>query len=316
VGLSYSTGDDDVLGDVLGTLRLSGRLFCTSEFSAPWAMTLGEGDHAHFHVVERGGAWLRVEGEPTAVALASGDLVIVPHGRGHTLGDSPTTEPVPFDSILRTQAGGHYAVRHGGGGAETRMICGAFGFDDMTNNPVLALLPPVLHVRSFGGRATEWLDPLLKLLASEARHAREGSTTVVARLTDIIFVQAVRAWLAAQEPGEGGWLGALRDPQIAHSLVRIHREPERAWSVASLAAEVGMSRSPFAARFKVLVGETPLAYLTRWRMQVVASMLRAGKATLGEMAARAGYESEAAFSKAFKRHFGVSPSEYRRRAAA
>jgi AraC-like DNA-binding protein len=171
-------------------------------------------------------------------------------------------------------------------------------------------------VGSAGSRSGEWLDPLLKLLASEAREPRQGSATVMSRLTDVIFVEALRVWLDAQPSGEGGWLGALRDPQIGRALARAHSEPQRDWSVAALAAEVGMSRSPFAARFKELVGEPPLAYLTRWRMELVAGLMRSGKPTLSDMAERVGYDSEAAFSKAFKRHFGLSPRAYRRKLLA
>ncbi len=274
-------------------------------------MTLRPSSYAHFHVIERGGAWIRLEGDGRSLALAGGDLLIVPHGQGHTLSASPKARPVPLERLPRQEAPGHYVVRHGGGGAETRMICGAFEFGRMKRNPILGILPPVLHVRGGGGSA-EWLDPLLKLLSSEARAPRPGSATVIARLTDIIFVQAVRAWVHDQPDGAGGWLGALRDPQIGAALALLHRAPGREWNVATLATEVGMSRSPFAARFKALVGEPPLAYLTRWRMDLAASSIESEKLTIREMAERVGYESDAAFSKAFKRYFDRSPREYRR----
>lgn len=316
MSIKYTAGENDVLADVLGAVRLSGRLFCRSELSAPWAMTLASGDYAHFHVIERGAAWLRIDGETQATALSGGDFVIVPHGRGHTLATTPNARPVPFETLDRKRAGDHYFVRHGGGGAETQMICGTFEFDRTRENPILAVLPPVIHVRGFGGRSGEWLEPLLRLLSIEAREAREGSATILTRLTDIIFVKAVRAWLDDQPPGSGGWLGALRDPQIGRALGLLHRSPERAWTVAALAAEIGMSRSPFAERFRTLVGEPPLAYLTRWRMHLVAGLIRDERLSLREMAERVGYESEPAFSRAFKRHFGLSPTAYRARLAA
>jgi len=310
--LRYVASDGDVFASVLETVRLASRVFCRSQLSAPWAMTLRAGDFAHFHVVERGGAWLRLEGSPDAVALAGGDLVIVPHGHGHTLASAESAIAVPLDSIPREQVGGHYVLRHGGGGAETQMICGAFEFDRSMDNPLLGILPEVVHVHS--GQAGEWLEPLLRLLAAEARRPSPGSSAVVARLGDIIFVQAVRVWLASQPEGAGGWLGALRDKRIGAALASIHREPARSWSVRSLAEVAGMSRSPFAARFREYVGEPPLSYLARWRMQLVAASMRDGRLNLRQMAEQAGYESEAAFSKAFKRHLGVSPSEYRRNA--
>jgi AraC-like DNA-binding protein len=315
MSVKYRPADeDDVLADVLRSLRLRSRLFCRSELSAPWAMTLQAGDYAHFHVVERGGAWLRLEGETVATPLASGDLVVIPHGRGHTLSASPTALPVPLEELARERAAGHFVVRDGGGGAETEMICGSFEFDLTRDNPVLAVLPPVLHVRRGGGSA-EWVGPILGLLSAEARSAREGSATIVARLTDVIFVQAVRAWLDEQPPGSGGWLGALRDPHVGRALALMHREPARDWSVSSLAGEVGMSRSPFARRFRDRVGEPPLAYLTRWRMRLAADLIRGERLRLETVAGRVGYDSEPAFSRAFKRRFGLSPSAYRASAA-
>lgn len=305
------TATDDVLASVLDTVRLTSRVFCQSELSAPWAMTLAQSDYAHFHVVERGGAWLRLAGETDAVALAGGDLVVVPHGQGHTLASSRSVPPIPFERLPREKAGGHYALRHGGGGAETRMICGAFEFDRSAENPILAVLPDLVHVPA--GSCGAWLDPLLHVLASEARRPSPGSAAVISRLADVVFVQAVRAWLASRPEGGGGWIGALRDPRIGAALASIHRDPTHEWSVRSLASVAGMSRSPFAARFREYVGEAPLTYVTRWRMRRVAAQMRDGRMSLREMAEAAGYESEPAFSKAFKRHFAVSPSEYRRR---
>jgi len=311
VTLKYRATEIDVLADVIGRLRLRSRIFCRSEFSEPWAMSLPAGDYAHFHVVERGGGWIRLEGQKQALALTSGDLVIVPHGGGHVIGSSPKAKPVPLASVAVATPSSHAVVRHGGGGAETQMLCGAFEFDRPGHNPILAVLPPMLYVRSFGTQSAEWLDPLLKLLSSEARHPRQGTETILTRLTDVIFVQAVRAWLEEQPAGTGGWLGALRDPQIGVALARMHSAPEKAWTVASLAAEVGMSRSPFAARFKVLVGLSPLAYLGEWRMQIAASLMRTERLSVGELADRVGYASEPAFSKAFKRFSGLSPRAFR-----
>lgn len=312
MGDSFRIDDDDVLADVLGTLRLRSRIFCRSDLSAPWAMTLSASAYAHFHVVERGSAWLRLDGSREAVALEAGDLAIVPHGRGHTLADRPDAAPVPIEGIAREAAGDHYVFRYGGGGDEARMICGSFDVDRAAGDAIFSVLPEVVRVRS-AARPGGWLDALLRLLSDEARAARQGSGTIVTRLTDIIFVHAVRAWLDELPEGAGGWLGALRDPKIGAAIARVHREPARDWTVAELASEVGMSRSPFAARFRALVGEPPLAYLTRWRMALAAGLLRDRRLTLREMAERTGYESEPAFSRAFKRHFGVSPRAFRDR---
>jgi AraC-like DNA-binding protein len=300
----------DVLTGVLGTLRLEGRVYCRTEFSAPWSVEFPPGDFAHFHAVERGGGWFRLKGERRAHAIAAGDLVVVAHGQGHVLCDDPRTKPLPLERLAETAAPDARVLRHGGRGAETHMTCGSFRFADRGRNPILRLLPPVIRVRARDGSAGGWLEPTLALLAHEARHARQGSGTILTRLTDVIFVQAVRSWVEEQPAGGAGWLGALRDPQVGAALGLIHREPERAWTVAGLAAEVGMSRSPFAAKFTELVGEPPLAYVTAWRMQVAAGLLRDGL-PVAEVAARVAYESEAAFSRAFKRWRGASPSAYR-----
>jgi AraC-like DNA-binding protein len=301
----------DVLTEVLSTLGIQGRLFCRSELSAPWSLGLPPSDFAHFHVVERGEAWIQPEGESAATALGSGDLVIIPHGGGHVLCDSWETPPVPLDRLVHENHAGYPLIRHGGGGEETHLICGSFQFENAAESPLLSLLPSLIHIRGSGSQAGDWLASTLELLAFEARQARPGAKAVISRLTEIIFVQAVRDWMENQPAGQGGWLGALRDPQIGAALELIHRAPERPWSVSTLAREVAMSRSPFAARFTALVGEPPLAYLTRWRMHRAARLLQSDNLPVGEVAERVGYESAAAFSKAFKRRFDVAPGAYR-----
>jgi AraC-like DNA-binding protein len=306
----------DVLTDVLDSLGLQGRLFCRSVLSAAWCLGLPAGDHAHFHVIERGGAWLHLEGDKAPLALSSGDLVVLPHGGGHRLSDSPGRPAVPLQRLLQGKGAGRCTLlRHGGGGAETSMICGSFAFRQRQGHPLLSLLPPVIHVSGEAGRAPEWLDATLRVLASESRSSSPGRETIVARLIDILFVQVLRIWLADQ-PAGGGWLGALKDPRIGAALAAIHEQPSRPWSVSELAAYARLSRSPFAARFTALVGEPPLTYVTRWRMQVAAGLLRRETLSIGEVAARVGYESEPAFSKAFKRATGVAPGAFRRQQAA
>jgi len=305
----------DALTDVLKTLKLRGRVFCCSELYAPWAMSLPTSDYAHFHVVERGSAWLQLADENQPRPLASGDLVIVPHGRGHVLSDNPKTRPKPLSQLIKSGTGGTggcYLMEFGGGGALTQMICGSFQFDNDLRSPLRSILPALIHLRHEQSRLSEWLEPTLRMLAHEARQPRPGSETLISRLLDIIFVQALRAWIVSEPQESGGWLGALRDPQIGTALGLMHREPERAWSVDSLAQAVSMSRSPFAAKFSALVGEPPLTYLTRWRMHLASSLLTSERLNVGEVAERIGYQSDAAFSKAFKRHFGYSPLTMKR----
>jgi AraC-like DNA-binding protein len=281
----------DVLTDVLSSLRLRGRLFCRTELTAPWTLTIPPDELAQFHVVEDGRCWIHLDGEERARELAPGDLVVLPHGHGYRLTDSSQ-------------------------GSEAWMIRGSFCFEGRGGHPLLSLLPPVVHLHAEEGREGGWLEMTLKLLSHEARHPRPGTETLITRLIDILFVQVVRAWIESLPEGSGGWLGALRDRQIGTALGCIHREPQRAWSVAALASTVLMSRSAFAARFTALVGEPPLSYLTRWRMHLAADLLRGKGLSLSEVARRIGYESEAAFSRAFKRRLGASPGAFRRPAVA
>jgi AraC-like DNA-binding protein len=302
----------DALTDILDMLKPRGRVYCCSEMSAPWAMSLPADGYAHFHVIERGGAWLRLEGAKQLTPLASGDLVLMPHGNGHVLADSPKTKPVPINRLVEGKADSAILLQHGGGGAQTLMICGSFQIVNSDHNPLLAVLPPLIHIPGGREQLDGWLEPTLKMLAYEARHLRPGSETMVGRLIDIILLQAVRVWIEEQPQDRGGWLGALRDPHIGAALGLIHREPQRKWSVSALAREVAMSRSIFAAKFTSLVGEPPLTHLTGWRLWQASRLLAEENLPVGEVALRVGYESEPAFSKAFKRHFGQPPLAYRR----
>jgi len=313
----WSADSGDVLASVMDAVRLRSRVFCRSELKAPWGLSLPRSDYAHFHVIERGGAWLRVERQDP-VALAGGDLVVVPHGSGHTLTDSPTTKARPLAEMAgrRPSEGGCVIMRGGGGGAETQLVCGSFRFERRGAHPLVELLPPLIHLRPAETPATEWLEATVRFLAWETREARPGTEAIVSRLTDVVFVQVLRAWIESLPEGRGGWMGALRDPRVGTALALVHRAPERDWTNASLAEAVGMSRSRFAARFTTLVGEPPLAYVSRWRLETAAGLLQDGTLGLGEVASRVGYESEAAFSKAFRRRVGAPPGAYRRRAAA
>ena len=312
MGLVASLERPDALTDVLDMLKPRGKVFCCSEVSAPWAMSIPGDGNVRFHVIERGGALLKMDGVKQGTPLASGDLVIVPHGKGHVLADSANTKPVPIHRLIKGKTDSNVLLQHGGGGARTLMTCCTFQFANGDYNPWLAVLPPLIHIASERKQLDEWLEPTLKMLADEARHPRSGSETLIARLIDIILVQAVRLWVEEQPHDRGGWLGALRDPQIGPALGLIHREPQKNWSVSSLAREVAMSRSIFSAKFSSLVGEPPLTYLTRWRLWQASKLLADGNLSVSETALRVGYESEAAFSRAFKRHFGHSPLAHRR----
>jgi AraC-like DNA-binding protein len=301
----------DLLTQVLDTLRLRSRLFCRAELTASWALAYPAGDFAHFHLVEHGTAWVHLDGLSAPLRLEPGDMALVPHGGGHTLSDGHGAPSVNLEELIaHVPEGSGYVLQHGGGGARTHLLCGAFQFERPQTHPLLSLLPLVVHVPG-GSQAGDSLD-LGRRLAEEARASRAGAETIVTRLMDVLFVEAIRALLENAPDAVGGWLKALRDPQIGSAIRAIHRSPEHPWTVTTLAAESALSRSPFASRFEQLVGEPPMTYLTRWRMQLAARLLRDPHARIEEVATRVGYSSAAALSRAFKRWFDVSPRDFTR----
>jgi len=303
----------DPLGEALHFLRMSGTFYCRTELTAPWGLALPERPGClSFHVVTAGRVWLEVEGEEPR-ALEPGDLALVPHGRGHRLGGEPGARAIAIGELHHEMVSECYAIlRHGGGGVPTTLVCGAVRFDSPAAHHLVALLPRVIHVRGPTLPHAGWLHSTLALMAAEARELRPGGETVITRLADILVIQAIRSWIEEDPAAQTGWLGALQDRQIGRAVALIHREPTRAWTVSSLAAEAAMSRSAFAARFTQLVGEPAMHYVARWRMHVAMTWLREEGIGVGEMAGRLGYRSEAAFSRAFKRFIGVAPGAARR----
>ena len=307
----------DVLTDVLETVRVGAACYGRVEAAAPWGIGVAaDEEDAKFHVLLRGECWLDVEGQD-AIHLSGGDLVALPHGHAHALRDLPGSPIRPLTELFTAPSGKcQSSIITGGDGASATLVTGSFHFEDRRNNPLLSVLPPVIVLPGELSRNVHWLEPTLKFIACEAASGRPGAQTVVSRLADVLFIQIVRGYLATLPPGASGWLGALGDAQIGSALGLIHQSPELDWTVQSLAARVAMSRSAFASRFARLVGEPPLAYVTPWRMQKAAGLLRQSSSTLADIAERVGYDSEAAFSKAFKRAVGSAPGAYRRAAKA
>ena len=297
----------DPLGEALHFLRMSGIFYCRSEFSAPWALELPPMESfLMLHVVTSGECWLEVEGE--ARLLNCGDLALVPHGLGHVLASGAGLRGEKLFELHREQVSDRYeTLRLGGGGAASTMICGAFQFEHPAAYQLMRLLPRMIIVDALDA---DWIQGTVSLLASEAQELRPGGETIITRLADVLVIYAIRSWMTSG--ADVGWIRALRDPQIGRVIVLIHREPARDWSLELLADEAAMSRSAFAARFTELVGEPAMQYVTRWRMHTALSRLRADDGTVGDVARGLGYESEAAFSRAFKRFMGVSPGMARR----
>jgi AraC-like DNA-binding protein len=307
----------DPLAEALHFLRMNGAFYCRSELSAPWGLTLPTmPGYIWFHAPTAGQALLETEDADPAL-LRTGDFALVPHGEGHVLRSDPEAPAPGILDLERELVSDRYELlRHGGGGERTILICGAVRFDHPAARNLVEILPAAIHLEPSASDRLDWMQGTLRLMASEARELRPGGEAVVTRLADILVVQAIRSWLETDPVARTGWLGALQDRQIGRAITLIHREPARAWTVASLARELAMSRSAFAARFTELVGEPVMHYVARWRMQVALGSLRDEGATVAELAARLGYRSEAAFARAFKRVTGVAPGAVRKRPAA
>lgn len=310
----------DPVGEALHRLRVTGLFYCRTLACAPWAVDMPAfGDCVSFHVVTAGECWVSVqvavEGE--SVRLGPGDLALVPHGRGHQLLSAPGVPSLgQVDLLPQEYVTEHYSVlRHDGDGdgARAELVCGVLSVEGPAARQLLALLPGVVHVPAPPVGEPTWISETLGLMAAELERTRPGGEAVTTRLADILVIQAIRTWLGEQDPASG-WLGALRDPQIGIAVAAVHREPGRPWTVDALAREAAMSRSAFAARFTEVVGVPAMRYVTSWRMHVADDLLRGGEG-VARVASASGYDSEAAFSRAFTRSMGRSPGSVRTRAS-
>jgi len=302
----------DPLGETLHLLRLNGTLYCRSELTAPWGIDMPafEG-YMIFHVVTSGQCWLEVDGEEPRL-LQQGSLALVPHGNGHRIRSNLSADTEPLFDIPVEQVSERYEImRYGGNGDLTHLTCGVVSFDHVAGRQLIAQLPSVLQIDTWDDEEGSWLQSTLRFIAREARELKPGGETVITHLADILIIQAIRSWIDSAPEADQGWLAALRDNHVGRALAAIHRQPEKNWTVASLASEVGMSRSGFSARFTKLVGKSAKRYLTQWRMQLARTQLQQTSDSIMVLAERLGYQSEAAFCRAFKRVFGVSPGSVR-----
>ena len=307
----------DPLGEALHLLRLTGSIYARSDLTAPWGIDLPalEG-HMMFHIVTRGRCWLEADGSEPRL-LERGSLALVPHGLGHRLVDECGRESVDFFDLPVERFTDRYEyLRYGGDGEACRLICVVVRFDHVSAERLVDALPPVLHMDAWESGDDRWLTDTLRFIAREAEALRPGGETVITRLADILVIQMVRRWIETEADVDTGWLAALRDEQLGRAIAAMHREPGAAWTLESLARTAAMSRSVFAGRFAEVVGEPAMRYLTRWRLQLARAALREATDPVGAVAERFGYRSEAAFCRAFKREFGVSPGSDRRVDAA
>lgn len=303
----------DPLGEVLHMLHLTGTLYCRAEMTAPWGITMPRLiDSMMFVIVTSGRCWLRMPGEK-AVPLQQGSMVLLPHGTNYDLLSAPEGMPTPLFDIPVNKVSNRYEImQHGGGGEMTRATAGVVQFDHIAAKRLVALLPDVLRIDAWEDEIGSWLQSTLSLIAREASAMRPGGETVMTRLADILVIQAIRTWLDRAPEANLGWLAALRDKQIGRTLALMHRQPEHDWSVADLAGEAGMSRSAFSARFTELVGQPAMQYLAQWRLHLARAQLLETREPVSTVASRAGYQSEAAFGRAFKQFFGTPPGGIRK----
>ncbi len=303
---------EDVLGDVLQSIHLHSTLYCRAKMGAPWGFRVSGREVASFHIVTEGMCWLTVEGMEEPVLLTEGDLVILPHGHAHTMTDHPKSPVTMLEDLKPKQPVAKNGIFYSmGQGAVTTLVCGGLELEDYSTNPLYSILPAFIHMRSNDEYSFPWLQAIVELVRVEASVNRVEAETVITRLSELLFIQAVRAYIRTIGDRNVGWLGALKDPQIGQALALIQHQAGEAWTVGSLACRVSLSRSAFSAKFRQLVGEPPMQYITRVRLTKAAASLRTHPATLVEVATSVGYESEVAFSKAFKRYFGIAPGAYR-----
>ncbi len=314
----------DALSDLLHTVKLNGALFLEGRFTAPGCIESHSGhessgmfgglDHiVFFHIITEGGCKVRLAAGGEALEAAAGDLILMPQDDTHVLGSDLQLAPVDAGSLVRpAPLGGMLTMAYEGGGKETRLMCGFLSCDKQLSRPFLDALPRLVRVPLGDDPGAAWLMSLLRRGAQENSAPGPGSGTLLAKLAELLFVEAMRRYIEALPERQTGWLAGLRDRHVGRALTLMHGQPARDWTVDDLAEQVGLSRSALAERFASLVGEPPMQYLMRWRLALAAAALRAGKRTIARVAEESGYDSESAFNRAFKREFGMPPAAWRR----
>ena len=319
----------DALSEVLQTIRLTGAAFFESELKAPWSIVapssraiadalMPEADHVvPYHLVTAGRCVVKLLDGP-AMELAAGDVVVFPNGDHHMLGGTAQFGPVsmtPENLTKLLQRGKITPIRGGGDGAATEMVCGFFACDRRLSAPMLAALPRMFRVSLGDDPRATWLRSSVHFSVVETAQPRAGAETVLAKLSELLFVETIRRYIKDLPDGQTGWLAGLSTPHVARALALLHRRPEHPWTVEELARKVGLSRTVLAERFMHYLGQPPIQYLTKWRLSLAADRLREGRTSIGRVAEQVGYDSEASFTRAFKRAFGLPPATWRRKEA-
>ena len=306
----------DLLSDILTHLSLKGVLYFRTSFTPPWGVAVPAYELvARFHFAHRGHCYVTIDPTGETVHLAQGDLIIIPHGASHALYHGPSPDAIlPLDKVLEESGfEGHGVLVHGGGDGqheETQLICGHFAFARHAHHVLIDRLPACLHVPNYGENAGRWMEATLRLIGDEAGGAKMGGDLIALRMSEVIFAQAIRHFIESQGTEHAG-LDGFADPKLARALTAFHQRPAEQWTIDSLARVAGLSRTGFAQQFSQKMGMTPMHYLTTWRMQIARHCLAEQQMVVSEVAAIVGYQSDAAFARAFKKEVGVTPAAYR-----
>lgn len=313
----------DVLSEVLKVVKLNGAVFYNAEFSSPWSfrsppscmvaphLSHSAGHVIIYHLLTEGRGCARLD-ERDQVSLEPGDIVIFPHGDSHIMESGGRTRTLDLEKELaRIFSQGLKVARMGGGGEVTKFVCGYMTCEPRLVQVILAGLPRLFKVNIRNDAAGRWLENSIRFCVTEADASHAGSEAVLAKLSEALFVETLRRYITQLPEEQTGWLAGARDPEVGKSLALMHRHPERPWTIADLAKEVGVSRSVLAERFRHYLGEPPMSYLTHWRMQLGAQMLNSTSSSVAQVAFEVGYESEPAFNRAFKREFNLPPGRFR-----
>lgn len=316
----------DALGEVLRSVHLSSGVFLDARFTAPWCVLskIEGGDCQPFlarpaqliayHFVIDGRLLISVDGEP-AIEVRGGEIVLLPRNDVHKLASAPGLTPISARELVQPSPDGGLArIYHGGGGEAVHLVCGFLASEERYN-PLIASLPPILKIDIREATSRDWVEASVRFAADELVAGKVASAGVISRLSELLLVEAVRAYAATLGERQPGWLKGLADPQIGRALALMHHKLDAPWSADGLAKEVALSRSAFMERFTALVGLPPIRYLTAWRLQTARLHLRETRQSIAQLAHAVGYDSEAAFSRAFKREFGLSPAHWREREA-
>lgn len=314
----------DALSGILRVVKLDSAIYFNAELSEPWCLaspearalapvlTPGGGHVIIYHFLCEGRAYVQLQ-DGERVPLSEGDIVTFPHGHGHVLGSGPQVNPIDVGTTLpRVLERGLDLLHVGGGGAPSRFICGFLACDPQLSRAFLGGLPPLIKVNIRADASGQWLENSLRFSVTEAATRAAGGSAMLAKLSEAVFAETLRRYVRELPEGETGWLAGARDAEVGKALTLLHERPAHPWSVDELAREAGLSRTVLAERFRHFLGEPPMTYLTRWRLQLGGRALTATSHSVAQIASEVGYESEAAFNRAFKRVYGLPPARYRR----